>query len=415
MPLTDAALRNLKPQSKPFKRADGGGLYLLVKPNGTRSWRLDYRFYDRRKTLSIGKYPYVSLADARAARENAKTLLARGIDPGVQKQQDRINATIAQGNTFGLITEEYLAKMEAEKRAKGTITKARWLLTELAAPLSRRPIAEIKAFEILATLKRVEARRAYDTAHDLRGIIGRVFRFAVATGRAETDPTPVLRGALVKHTATNFAAITNPERIGQLMRAINGYGGWATLTAALKVQAYCFARPGETRSMHWFEIDFERRIWTIPAEKTKMRRPLIVPLARQVVEVLKKIRLVSRDDGYVFPSMISGKKHISEAAMNSALKQMGFSGAEHTPHGFRSTASSLLNQSMLFHPDAIEAQLAHLDKNSIRRIYNRTRYFDERVRMMQWWADFLDARALDGFEPPHQPKPDTSFRERRTW
>lgn len=416
MKLTEAAVANLKPLNKSFKRSDGGGLYLLVKTNGTRVWRLDYRFQDLRKTLTIGKYPDVSLAAAREAREDAKKLLPRGIDPGVRKKQAKAEAWAAKlPNDFGSIADEFLAKMVRERRSPRTVTKVRWHLKKLAKPLSDIPIAEIRSFDVLATLRKVEARGLHDSAHETKGSIGRVFRYAIATLRCEKDPTIVLHGALDQHTAKSFAAITEPARVGALMRAINGYHGWATITAALKIQAYCFQRPGETRLMEWSELNLDRAIWTIPATKMKMRRNHDVPLSRQAIQVLRSMREISRGGRYVFQSKAYRKEVISENAMNSALHNMGFLSEEHTPHGFRSTASSLLNESMLFHPDAIEVQLAHLDRNSIRRIYNRAPYWDERVRMMQWWADFLDAWAVEGMSRPTEVAPELSFRQRLTW
>ena len=390
MPLTDMLLRNRKPESKPFKLADGGGLYLLVKPNGTRSWRLDYRFATKRKTLSIGLYPTVSLSDARQRREDAKRLIANGQDPSVKKRLDRIHLANSHANTFALVAEEYLGKMKRDGKAEATIEKNRWMMVELAAPLARRPISEISAVEVLEALRSIERSGRIESALATRAAIGRVFRYAIATARAENDPSYALREALQRPQVVSHAALTKPEAVAGLMRAVFEYEGWPTLVGALKLQALCFARPGETRHMEWSEIDFGEARWTIPAEKTKMRRTHDVPLSRQALEVISGMRPYSGDHRYVFTSMMSGKSVLSENSMNSALRRMGFSSAEHTAHGFRATASTLLNEAKLFDGDVIEAQLAHQEPKKVRRVYNRAEYWDERVRMMQWWADEID-------------------------
>lgn len=393
MPLTDTALRNLKPADKAFKKTDSAGLYVLVKPNGAKLWRFDYRFFGIRKTLALGIYPAVSLADARAARDAAKTLLAKDVDPGQQKLQERTAASNALENTFGKIADEFLVKIAADGRAAATIAKNTWMLKDLAVSLARRPITEIEPSEVLAVLQKIERSGRIETALKMRSAIGRVFRFAIATARAKNDPTFSLRGALRRHKPTSFAAIVGEKQVGGLVRAVNGYDGWPTLAAAIQIQMYCFARPGETRSMEWAELDFDKNVWRIPAHKTKMRRPLDVPLSRQALAIIERVRPFSEDKPLVFASMMSGKTMLSENSMNSALRRMGYMSEQHTAHGFRSTASSLLNESKLFHPDVIETQLAHQDKNAIRRIYNRAEHWDDRVRMMQWWADYLDDRA----------------------
>jgi len=243
-------------------------------------------------------------------------------------------------------------------------------------------------------LTSIEKSGRVESALATRAAIGRVFRYAIATARAENDPTSALRGALQRHVPVNHAALTTKAEMGGLMRAIYGYKGWPSLVAALKIQALCFARPGETRSMEWVELDLENAIWTIPARKAKMRREHHVPLSRQAVEIIKEIRELYGEGVFVFPSMMSGKKLLSENSMNSALRRMGIGGHEHTAHGFRSSASSILNECGEFKPDAVEAQLAHLDGSTVRRVYNRATYWEERVRMMQWWADILDQSRL---------------------
>jgi integrase len=264
------------------------------------------------------------------------------------------------------------------------------MLKVLAAKLLPYPITQIAPKDILAVLTGIEKSGRVESALATRSTIGRVFRYAIATARAETDPTSALRGALQRHIPRSHPAITTRAELGGVMRAIYGYEGWPSLVGVLKIQGLCFARPGETRSMEWTELDLKNAIWTIPAAKAKMRREHHVPLSLQAIQIIEEMKEVLGDDRYVFPSMMSGKKLLSENSMNSALRRMGVGGDEHTAHGFRSSASSILNDSGEFSPDAIEAQLAHLDGSKVRRVYNRVTYWDERVRMMQWWADVLD-------------------------
>jgi integrase len=389
MPLTETALKNLKPAEKAYNKADGGGLRIAILPNGTKTWRLDYRYLGTRKTLTIGPYPTMTLAEARARREDAKRLLVKGVDPSVEKKVQRQQAEANQQDTFGAVVTEFIDRLRALGRAEPTIVKNKWMLEEIAKPLAKRPIREITAPEVFQLLQGVERTGRRDTAVATRAAISRVFRLAVLSGKADTDPTYALRGALLPPDVKSHAAIIDEEGLKGLLRAMNGYTGWASLKGLIKMQAYVFTRPGETRTMRLEEIDFERKVWTIPAEKAKMRRPQDVPLSRQALAIIEDMRPLMRK-GYVFPSMMTGKDILSENSINSALRRMGFTHDEHTAHGFRSTASSLLNASKKFPVDAIEAQLAHLDTNKVRRIYNRHDYWEERVEMMQWWADYLD-------------------------
>lgn len=389
MALTETALKNLKPAEKAYNRADGGGLRIAVLPNGTKTWRLDYRYLGTRKTLTIGPYPTMTLAEARARREDAKRLLLQGVDPSVEKKLQRQLAEANQQDTFGAVVTEFIDRLRALGRAEPTIVKNKWMLEEIAKPLAKRPIREITAPEIFQLLQGVERTGRRDTAVATRAAISRVFRLAVLSGKADTDPTYALRGALLPPDVKSHAAIVDEEGLKGLLRAMNGYTGWASLKGLIKMQAYVFTRPGETRTMRLEEIDFERKVWTIPTEKAKMRRPQDVPLSRQALAIIEDMRPLMRK-GYVFPSMMTGKDILSENSINSALRRMGFTHDEHTAHGFRSTASSLLNASKRFPVDAIEAQLAHLDTNKVRRIYNRHDYWEERVEMMQWWSDYLD-------------------------
>lgn len=390
MPLTDVQIRNAKVDGKPRKLTDASGLYLYISAAGGKSWRLDYNFFGKRKTLTLGSYPSLTLAEARSQRDEARRKLADGVDPSLAKKRQQLEAKAAAGNTFGLIADEFIEKLRRDKRAEPTITKNTWMLKVLAAKLGPYPITQITAKDVLAVLTNIEKSGRVESALATRSTIGRVFRYAIATARAETDPTSSLRGALQRHVPTSHPALTTRSELGGIMRAIYGYEGWPSLVAALKIQALCFARPGETRSMEWSELDLKSAIWTIPAAKAKMRREHHVPLSRQALEIIAQIQELYAEGSYVFPSMMSGKKLLSENSMNSALRRMGVSGDEHTAHGFRSSASSILNESGEFKPDAIEAQLAHLDGSAVRRVYNRATYWEERVRMMQWWADLLD-------------------------
>lgn len=392
MPLTDIAVRNAKPGVKLRKLADSGNLYLAVAPTGTKSWRMDYSYLGKRKTLSIGTYPATTLSEAREKRDAAKRVLEGNNDPAVAKRREKLATHAANGNTFGVIADEFLGKLLRDGRAGPTITKNTWMLNELASPLRPYPITEISAKDVLDVLRSIEKSGRVESALATRATIGRVFRYAIATARAESDPTSALRGALQRHVPRNHPAITDINKLGGLMRAIYGYEGWPSLCAALKVQALCFARPSETRTMEWEEVDIDKAVWTIPAAKAKMRRPHEVPLSLQALQILNEMKEKFGQQQHIFPSMMSGKKVLSENSMNSALRRMGFTAEEHTAHGFRATASTILNGSGLFGSDAIEAQLAHMDTRKVRRIYNRASYWEERVRMMQWWADLLDEK-----------------------
>ncbi len=387
--LTDRAVRTAKPQEKPYKLSDGGGLHVLVQPGGGKLWRLKYRFAGKEKLLSFGSYPTVSIATARQQREEAKKQIASGLDPSVKKKLDKIVEEKAAQNTFGAVVAEHLANMAANGLAETTLAKNRWMLEDLAAPLAKRPIAEIMPIEVLDVLKRVEKSGRRETARKLRGMIGGVFRYAVVTLRATNDPTAPLRGALLAPQVQHRPAIIDERELGVLMRAIDEYDGWPTLRAALQLTALTMTRPGDVRFMRRSEINFERAVWCIPAERMKMRRAHDVPLSRQALEILHEIWSLSDYGDLVVPSIRSIKKPLSENAMNCALRRMGYAKDEMTSHGFRATASTILNERG-FNPDVIEAALAHQDKNVIRRAYNRATYWPERVKLLQSWADLLD-------------------------
>jgi len=390
MHLSDLAVRKAKPEDKPFKLSDGGGLYLLVRPNGAKLWRLKYRFAEKEKLLSFGPYPITSLADARRKRDEAKKLLAVGTDPSAQKKLDAVTAAAKASNTFGSIVGEVLSNKEQSGNAGTTLKKNRWLLEHLAAPLADRPIAEITAAEILVLLKHIEKSGRRETARRLRGVIGSVFRYAIVTLRATHDPTIPTHGALLAPKVEHRAAITDERRLGALMLAIDEYDGWPSLRAALQFLALTFARPGEVRGATRKEFDLKNAVWRIGAERTKMRRPHEVPLSRQALNVLEDIWPLSEYSELLFPSIRSNRKPLSDNAFNAGLRRMGYMQDEMTAHGFRASASTILHERR-FDSQVIEAALGHQDENEIRRAYNRAKYWPERVKLMQDWADLLDS------------------------
>jgi integrase len=388
MSLTQFAIVKAVARDKPLMLSDGFGLHLLVQPNGSKLWRFRYRFGGRQNMLTFGAFPAVSLAEARSKRDDARKLVAAGTDPSVKRKLDKIAAVTVGQNTFGAVAAEYLAHLEANGAAESTLSKNRWMLQDLAGPLANRPITEILAAEILIVLKRIEKTGRRETARRLRGTIGSVFRHAIVTLRATNDPTVALHGALLRVNVTHRAAITDEKQLGTLMCSIEEYDGWPTIRAALQLLALTMTRPGDIRGMRRSEINFEKALWRIPAERMKMRRPHDVPLSVQAVKILRDIWPLSEHD-LVLPSIRSLKKPLSEGAMISALRRMGYTKEEMSPHGFRSAASTILNERG-FNPDVIEVALAHQDKDDIRRAYNRATYWPERIKLLQSWADLLD-------------------------
>jgi integrase len=389
MALSDFALKSAKPREKPYRLSDGDGLYLLVQPGGSKLWQLRYRFLEKENVLSFGKYPHLGLADARRKRDDAKQLLAAGTNPAAKKKLDRIAAVTEARTTFGLIAEEYIERMEDNDAAERTLAKTRWLLQDLGRPLAKRPIKEITPAEILELLKRIEKSGRRETARRLRGVIGSVFRYAIVTLRAESNPTTALQGALLPPRVAGRAAIVDEKAFGTLLAAVDDYDGWPTLRAALQFLALTCVRPGEVRGAARKEFDLKRAIWRIPAERMKMRASHDVPLSRQAMAVLEDIWSFSENTELVFPSIRSPRRPLSENAMNAALRRMGYTKDEVTAHGFRVTVSTILN-ARGYDADVIEAVLAHQDKNAIRRTYNRATYWEQRVNLMQEWGDLLD-------------------------
>lgn len=392
MPLTDSAIRAAKPAAKPAKLRDGGGLYLLLKPDGARWWRLDYRrpVTGTRNTLSLGTYPGTGLKDARERRDAARKLLAAGIDPGEHRKATKKEGRIAAANSFEAVAAEWLA-LQRPKMASATYDKAVWTFDTLLNPwIGSRPIAEIDAPELLDVLRRIESRGANETAHRTKQRAGQVFRYAIVTGRAKADPTASLRGALASVVVKSRAAITEPAKIGDLLRAIDGYSASLTVRSALKLAALLFARPGELRAMEWAELDFDAGEWRLPAARMKMREEHIVPLAPQAVAILRELQPLTGRGRYVFPSERGASRPMSENTINVALRTLGFDKETMTGHGFRAMASTRLNE-MGWPPDVIERQLAHKERDKVRAAYNRAQYMAERHKMMRAWADHLDA------------------------
>lgn len=390
MALTDTAIRNSKPTGKPYKVSDSQGLYLLVNPRGSKLWRVKYRMNGVERKLALGSYPEITLAEARAARDAARRQLAHAVDPNVAKRQARIEASIRASNSFATVAEELIDKKAREGLAEPTLEKMRWFVKLLGPDFGRRPVTEITPQELLHELRKHERRGRLETANLLRSFASRVFRYAVATARAERDPAQLLIGALTSPKVKHFAAITNPIEFGALLRAIGDYQGDPSVMYALKLAPHVFQRPGELRQMEWAEVDFGKAVWTIPIAKMKMRQPHSVPLSRQALAILKNMQSLSGSGRYVFPSIRTRARPISDNTINAALRRMGYSKEQMTAHGFRTSASSLLNESGKWNPDAIERALAHMVAGSVRRIYNQSAYWGERVAMAQWWSDYLD-------------------------
>ncbi|NWK94691.1 integrase [Sphingobium lactosutens] len=390
MALTAVAIKAAKGRDKAYKLTDSDGLFLFVTPKGGRYWRMNYRYLGKQKTLAFGVYPDIGLADARAQRDAARRLLAKGEDPGERIKLDRIAATVAASNSFQAVAEEWLLKAERENRSAATMKKLSWLLDFINASIGKRPIASITAQELLIMLRKMESKGKYETAKRLRSTCSQIFRYAIATARAERDVAADLRGALIAPQPVHRAAITGAHQAGGLLRAIEAFEGHDNTKAALRLLPHVFVRPGELRHAEWADFDFDNALWTIPPHKTKMRRAHTIPLSRQSLAILRSIEHDVDYSRFLFPSLRAVDRPMSENTINAALRRMGFAQDEMTGHGFRAMAATLLNEMGLWHPDAIERQLAHCDNNAVRRAYTRGEYWDERVRMMQHWSDHID-------------------------
>lgn len=390
MPLTDAAIRTAKPQNKPYKLADGEGMYLEVAPAGGKWWRLKYRIDGKEKRLSLGTYPDTGLKEAREKRADARKQLAAGIDPGAHRKATKAARVAEHTNTFGTVAREWYAKKAPTWEAITARKELSRMEKDLLPWLGDKPLSAITAPDLLAVLRRIEERGAKDTAHRVKQLAGQVFRYAIATGRTNYNPVPDLQDALLPVRQTHHAAMTDPKTIGGLLRAMDGYTGTHVTRCALKLAPLVFVRPGELRNAEWSEIDLDKAEWNIPAEKMKMREPHLVPLSSQALAVLREIQPLTGSGRYVFPHPRTGQKPMSDNAILAALRRMGFSKDEMTGHGFRAMARTILDEVLQVRPDFIEHQLAHAVRDPNGRAYNRTAHLAERRKMMQLWADYLD-------------------------
>ncbi|KUO54707.1 MAG: integrase [Sphingomonadales bacterium BRH_c42] len=393
MPLTDVANRNAKPRARPYKMGDSHGLFLLVQPSGGKLWRIKYRIHGREKKVALGIYPEVGLAEARNRMREAREQLAFGLDPAREKQRAKLRAQLEANNTFSEIAREYCVKRKrdgARAWAPATSRRCEYLISLLSGSIGKLPITDIEPIDVLEAVRRIERQGKHESSRRTMQLAGAVFRYAVATARVRSDPTRDLRGALIVPTVTHYGAIIDPERVGELLRAIEGYEGQPITRLAMQLAPHVFVRPGELRHAEWEEFDLDGALWTIPADKTKMRKDHRVPLSRQAIAILEDVSALTGPKGYVFPSIRTRTRPMSDNTINAGLRRLGYASDEMTAHGFRAMASTLLNECGKWHPDAIERALAHGDADKVRAAYHRGAHWDERVEMMQWWSDYLD-------------------------
>lgn len=403
MPLTDLAIKAAKPADKPKRLADSLGLYLEVAPSGGKWWRWKYRFEKKEKRLALGTYPAISLVAARRARDEARDLLRTGTDPGEARKREKVRKSSSVAGDFESVAREWHGTKATGWAASHASTTLRRLERDAFPWIGSRPIAEVDAPELLVLLRRVEGRGAVETTHRLREIIGQVFRFAIATGRAARNPAADLQGALKTAPARHHAAITEPADLANLIRAMRAYRGSLVVRTALQISALVFQRPGEVRAATWSEIDLNAGLWTIPAARMKRSvdekangQPHLVPLATQAVELLRELHALTGHRGpagLVFPGERGQGRPLSENGVRTALRTMGYANEVHTPHGFRATARTILDEILGERVEVIEAQLAHTVRDPLGRAYNRTTFLSERTLMMQRWADYLDSIA----------------------
>ena len=395
MPLTEAAVRNARTEGKPRKLFDAHGLFLFVSPQGGKLWRLKYRYGGKEKLLSFGSYPLVGLREARDARDAARRSLLAGEDPGLRKALARQAVLAAVNNTFRQISEEYQAKLTREGRAPATLEKIEWYLTFVLPALGELDVRSIGAAQVLDVLRTVESRGRYETARKIRSTVGAIFRYAIATARAENDPTSALRGALTRPIVKSRAAILDPCAFGGLLRAVWAYEGSPEVVAGLKLLALLYPRPGELRHAEWREFDLNSTVWTIPASRMKMRRPHRVPLSPEAIDILSDLEAKrTHATALAFPSLRSASRCLSENTFNAALRRLGYASDQATAHGFRASFSTMANESRLWSADAIERSLAHEEEKSARRAYARGEHWDERQRMAAWWSERCDQLRL---------------------
>lgn len=391
MPLNDSAVRQAKPTDKARKLADERGLYLLIQPTGGKLWRFDYRFGGKRKTLALGRYPDVSLAEARKARDRARELIAAGDDPGLVRRQLKTASAESGASAFELVGREWHKRKSTQWTESTRVKTLAVLEKDLFPWLGTRPLSEIGAAELLQTLRRIEARGAVDSAHRAKQIAGQVFRYGIATGLADRNPAADLQGALTPVSKKHFPAITELGEVGPLLKAIAGYKGSLIVRSALSLAPLLFVRPGELRHAEWAEIDLEQGEWRIPASKMKKRRDFIVPLARQAVAILRDLQPLTGHGRYVFQGVRDHNRPMSENTVNNALRRMGYdTRTEITGHGFRAMARTILHETLNVDVAVIEHQLAHQVPDVLGSAYNRTKFLPQRKTMMQRWADYLD-------------------------
>jgi integrase len=389
--LTATEVKQAKPAEKATKLTDGGGMYLLVHPKGAKYWRHDYRFSGKRKTLALGVYPEVSLKEAREKHQDARKQLRNGIDPGNERKVEKLTRHLAAAESFEAVAREWFNQIMPDKSKSYRERTGRILEKDLYPYLGNCPIASITAPELLATLRRIEDRGANDIAHRAKQTAGQIFRYAVATGRAERDPSGDLKGALKpRRKKKHHAAVTDPAEVGRLLVAMEAFRGTLVVKMALLLSPLLFQRPGEIRGMEWVEINWEAKRWEIPAEKMKMKQPHIVPLSNQALNLLRELERLTGRGRYVFPSARGASRCLSENGVRVALRTLGYDNDTMTPHGFRAMARTLLDEVLGYRVDWIEHQLAHAVRDPNGRAYNRTAHLEGRTEMMQAWADYLD-------------------------
>ena len=390
--LTDTGIKNAEVKEAPYKIGDSGGLYLLVTQTGGKLWRLKYRFGGKEKKLALGAYPAMTLKAARKERDAAKEILAEGIDPALVKRRKKAADLAEAGDTFLAVAKDYFAfrQRDAKKRwAPATLERATHILGLVLPSLGDIPVRQIMPIDVLNAVRKIERRGTQESARRALQLASVILRHGVATAKLDSDPTRDIKDAVATAETKHFAAITKPALVGELLRAIDGYQGLGFTRHALLIQAMVFLRPGELRQAQWSDIDWDAGVWWVPDDRAKVRKAHVFPMARQVVELLREVHAITGPTGYIFPSVRTITRPMSENTLNGALRRLGYTTDQMTSHGFRTTASTLLNESGKWNPDAIERALAHGDSNAIRGIYNRSPYWAERVIMMQWWADHL--------------------------
>lgn len=394
MSLKAVQVQQAKPGAKPYKLADGGGLYLLVKPTGQKYWRFKYRVAGKEKLLAVGVFPDLSLMDARARRDEARRLLANGADPSEVRKAQKIAMNERAANSFEVVAREWFAKHQPTWVAGHADKIISRLDRDIFPWLGAQPIAEITAPDLLKTLRRIESRGALETTHRALQSCGQIFRYAIATGRASSNPADALRGALQPATPQHLASITDPAGVAELLRVIDGYQGSLVTKCALRLAPLVFVRPGELRHAQWADVDLESATWTYTASKTKT--PHVVPLSTHAVEILKELKPLTGEERYLFPGVRGRDRPMSENTVNAALRRLGYTGEQFTGHGFRAMARTVLDEVLHYRPDYIEHQLAHAVRDPNGRAYNRTAHLPERRAMMQGWADYLDSLKRGG-------------------